>query len=70
MPVIPALRRLKQEDLEFKATLSYKVRPILLERVKKQNKIKKKNKTIFPKTRPKFEVLSSSLRIIFIGVSF
>jgi hypothetical protein len=26
MPVIPALRRLKQEDCEFKASLSYIVR--------------------------------------------
>jgi hypothetical protein len=26
MPVIPALRRLRQEDLEFKVSLSYIVR--------------------------------------------
>jgi hypothetical protein len=29
MPVIPALRRLRQEDHEFKAILSYVVRPWL-----------------------------------------
>lgn len=34
MPVIPALRRLRQEDLVFKAALSNKVRLTLPEKVK------------------------------------
>jgi hypothetical protein len=34
MLVIPALKMLRQEDLDFKATLDYLVRPCL----KKQNK--------------------------------
>jgi hypothetical protein len=37
MPVIPALRTLRQEDLEFKVTLSYLVRPYLKKKKRNSN---------------------------------
>jgi hypothetical protein len=36
MPDIPAFGRLRQEDLKFKASLSYIVRPCLKQREKKK----------------------------------
>jgi hypothetical protein len=38
MPVIPGLRRLMQEDLEFQASLDYTARPYL--KKQQQQKIK------------------------------
>jgi hypothetical protein len=38
MPDIPAFGRLRQEDLKFKASLSYIVRPCLKQREKKKKK--------------------------------
>jgi hypothetical protein len=40
MSVVPALRKLRQEDCEFEASLEYKARP----RLKKLKKVKKKEK--------------------------
>jgi hypothetical protein len=34
MPVIPALRRLRQEECEFQVSLGYMVRPCLKEKKK------------------------------------
>jgi hypothetical protein len=42
MPVIPALGKLRQEDYEFEARLSYKVKPVLKKEKKKKRKKKKK----------------------------
>jgi hypothetical protein len=36
IPVIPALRRLKQKDLKFKASLGYIVRPVSKKKKKKK----------------------------------
>jgi hypothetical protein len=38
MPIIPALSRVRQDDLEFKASLGYTVRPCL-KNLKKKRKI-------------------------------
>jgi hypothetical protein len=38
MPVIPALRSLKQEDHEFKVSLGYIVRPYSRKKQKKEKK--------------------------------
>jgi hypothetical protein len=37
--VIPAFRRLRQEELEFEVTLGYIVRPCLKEKKKKGNRV-------------------------------
>jgi hypothetical protein len=42
MPIIPALRRLRHEDLEFKASLGYREIPCLNNKKKKERKKKKK----------------------------
>jgi hypothetical protein len=39
MPGIPALRRLRQEDLEFKASLGYITRPCLKTKTKQKTKM-------------------------------
>jgi hypothetical protein len=38
IPVIPALRRLKQKDLKFKASLGYIVRPVSKKRKRKKER--------------------------------
>jgi hypothetical protein len=44
MPIIPALRRLRQENCKFEASLSYTVRPYL--KNKQTNKKKKPKKIL------------------------
>jgi hypothetical protein len=38
MPIIPTLRRLRQEDREFEARLIYMVKPSILKKRKKERK--------------------------------
>jgi hypothetical protein len=60
MPVILALRRLKPEDHEFKASLDYTVTPCLKKKKKKQ-----KRKYLFSNQMPVFRIiLFTSYRII------
>jgi hypothetical protein len=42
MPIIPALRKLRQEDCELKASLVYMTRPCLKRRRRKKKKQTKK----------------------------
>jgi hypothetical protein len=42
--IIPAVRRLRQEDLEFKASLGYTAKPCLKKENKKKRKEKEKEK--------------------------
>jgi hypothetical protein len=45
MPLVTALRKLREEDLKFKASVGYIVRPFLSQKKKKKEKERKKEKS-------------------------
>jgi hypothetical protein len=48
MPVVLAVRRLRQEDSELESSLGFKERPCLKRNKLKNKKTKRKNKTSHP----------------------